>query len=423
MTRSISIGGEGSIRTSQRPSDVNRSHGTASPRALQIGIDGTCWNNDRGYGRHARALISALLARDDENRYTLFFDELPRFDPPATKAKLSFISSRKPASVAASACGHRSLRDMARTSREMSSRRFDLIIFPTVYSFVPVWSRARKIVFIHDVIAETFPQMTVPSRRSRLFWKVKVGLGRLQADVVATVSEYSRRKLIDWFGLPAERVKVVGEASDPIFRHLDQPNASPRLQSLGLGGGGRMVTYVGGFGPHKNLCRLIEAFREICVLPESGDVRLVMVGEFAREVFYSEFAAVRDLVLNSGLDGRVIFTGYLPDEDLVVLLNRSTVLTLPSLMEGFGLPAIEAAACGCPVIATTASPLPELLGEGGLYADPGSVEQLAAALRTVLASEQVRARMRAAGLEAARRLTWDAAAGQLQSVIQEVVEQ
>ena len=116
--------------------------------------------------------------------------------------------------------------DMMRASRAMSDRRLDLLIFPTIYSFVPVLSRAKKIVFIHDVIAETFPQLTVPRLRSRLFWKAKVALGRLQADAVATVSEYSRRKLVERFRIPADRVAVVGEASDPIFRRLDRPDPS-----------------------------------------------------------------------------------------------------------------------------------------------------------------------------------------------------
>ena len=178
---------------------------------------------------------------------------------------------------------------------------------------------------------------------------------------------------------------------------------------------------MGGFGPHKNLDQLLRVFATLARLPEFDDVRLVMVGEYEREVFYSQAGAFGPRSQSSGPAGRVIFTGFLPDDELVVLLNRATALVLPSLMEGFGLPAIEAAACGCPVVATTASPLPDVLGEGGLYTDPRSAEQLERALRDVLVFRALRARMRAAGLEAARRLTWDAAARQLQSVIREVV--
>jgi glycosyltransferase involved in cell wall biosynthesis len=118
---------------------------------------------------------------------------------------------------------------------------------------------------------------------------------------------------------------------------------------------------------------------------------------------------------------RVIFTGYLPDEELVLLLNISTVLVLPSLMEGFGLPAMEAAACGCPVIATSASPLPTVLGDAGTYIDPTKPEELETALIQVLESESLRQRMREAGLRAARMLTWDAAARQMMALMQKVM--
>jgi len=388
---------------------------------LRIGVEATCWHNGRGYGRHARALLEALIRRDAGNEYVLFMDAPPQSLPAGLRAELRVIRSKAPASLAASADGHRSPADMWRMGRALADRSLDLLIFPSVYSFVPVFSRARKIVFIHDVIAETFPELTIPSPRSRLFWKAKVKSALLQADKVATVSNYAQRGLICRLRVRPERIRVVGEASDPIFRRLEHPDATPRLVELGLDRPGRMVVYVGGFGPHKNLERLLRVFASIAASKELDDARLVMVGEYKKEVFYSQADGLRAMVENLGLADRVVFTGFLSDDDLVVLLNRSTVLVLPSLMEGFGLPAIEAAACGCPVVATTASPLPDLLGEGGLYANPESVEQIERALREVLGSETLRTRLRIAGLQAAGRLTWDAAAGQLQAVIREVI--
>jgi glycosyltransferase involved in cell wall biosynthesis len=117
-----------------------------------------------------------------------------------------------------------------------------------------------------------------------------------------------------------------------------------------------------------------------------------------------------------GLSNRVVFAGFLEDGDVVALLNLATVLLLPSLMEGFGLPAVEAAACGCPVIATKASPLEGLLGDGGVYIEPVERE-IARALERVLSSEDMRLRMSEEALRAARRLTWDRAARQLMEVI------
>jgi glycosyltransferase involved in cell wall biosynthesis len=180
--------------------------------------------------------------------------------------------------------------------------------------------------------------------------------------------------------------------------------------------------YVGGFGPHKNLERLITAFAAL--QSEFADVNLIMVGEYEREVFHSSFQKLKSIVQELGLANRVIFTGHLADDDLVTLLNLATVLVLPSLMEGFGLPAIEAAACGCPVIATKASPLPNLLGNGGaLYVDPADQKDLEIALNRVLSCAELRGRLRESGLAAARQLTWEAAARQMINVIQRVVAQ
>ena len=114
-------------------------------------------------------------------------------------------------------------------------------------------------------------------------------------------------------------------------------------------------------------------------------------------------------------------TGFLPDSDLVALLNLATMLVLPSMTEGYGLPAVEAAACGCPVIATTESPLPELLGEGGLYIDPRQPAELLDALNRVLTSPDRQEYMRRAGLAAARRLTWPDAARDLVHLMEETL--
>jgi glycosyltransferase involved in cell wall biosynthesis len=165
---------------------------------------------------------------------------------------------------------------------------------------------------------------------------------------------------------------------------------------------------------------LVSVLAELVTLPEFSDVCLVMVGEYKKEVFYSHFGPITEQIEKLGVEGRVIFTGYLPDKDLVVLLNLATALVLPSLMEGFGLPAFEAAACGCPVIATTESPLPALLGEGGVYIDPRRPQELKSALTRVLQSSSLRQRMSRAGREAAGRLTWEAAAEQMLHLIHQV---
>jgi glycosyltransferase involved in cell wall biosynthesis len=388
---------------------------------MHIAIDATCWQNQRGYGRHARALLSALVRLDREDRYTFFLDA--DADAIPSEVEVRQVRAAAPAAVAAAANGHRSLPDMLRMTRALSQPGFDVVLFPTVYSYVPVLSRARKIVVIHDVIAETYPDLTLPRRSARAFWNAKVALACRQADAIVTVSDFSRQGIAEHFDLDPARIFVVGEAGDPVFRVLENPQLTPSLAARKVPATGRIVATVGGFGPHKNLETLVGVFARIAAQPEFADVILVMVGEYQKEVFHSAYAALKRQVEALGIAERVVFPGYLPDEELVTLLNRSTVLALPSLMEGFGLPAIEAAACGCPVIATTASPLPDLLGAGGVYVNPTAPEELEEALVRVLSSESLRQEMRAAGLAAARALTWERAAHQMLDVIAVVSRQ
>jgi glycosyltransferase involved in cell wall biosynthesis len=386
---------------------------------MRIGVDATCWHNRRGYGRHARGLLSALVPLDRTCRYTLFLDsEAPAQDlPPGCEVRV--LKPAVPTVEAASANGHRSLGDMWRMSRALSAKEFDVILFPTIYSYVPAFSRARKLVMVHDVIADTYPGMTVPRRAARFLWSAKGRIGRMQADALVTVSDYSRAEILRRFRFDTSRIFVVGEAPDAVFRRLDHPVPDPKLRAAGIDPSRRMVVYLGGFSPHKNLEALLAAFARIAMREEFRDVQLVMVGATSGDAFHSYYGTLAAQVEALNLRDRVIFTGYLDDEQLVVLLNIASLLALPSLMEGYGLPAVEAAACGCPVVATNASPLAGLLGEAGLFIDPNEAS-IASALETVLGSEDLRMRMRQSGLDAARRLTWERAAQQMIGVIRTV---
>lgn len=387
---------------------------------MRIGVDATCWSNKRGYGRFARALLNNLLAIDRANSYVFFEDSAePAFELPRT-AEVVSVPTGKPAVQAASADGRRSLRDLWRMSQAVSRHALDLFFFPSVYTFYPILNRLPKLVTIHDTIAELFPKLVFPTRASQLAWKAKLALGRWQATTIVTVSDYSRQCLIRHFGIPPSRLRVVNEASDPIFCPLDRAEGNGLLPRYGLSDGDPFILYVGGFSPHKNLPLLLDVFQDLWRRPGLENLRLVLVGDYTGDSFFSGYRELREKVAKNRLDSRVVFTGYLPDSQLVVLLNRARVLVLPSYSEGFGLPAIEAAACGTPVVATTASPLPGLLGEGGLYVAPDDRAGLTANLAEVLTNAELRGRMGAAGLRAARSLTWENSARQLLSIFEEV---
>jgi glycosyltransferase involved in cell wall biosynthesis len=371
----------------------------------------------RGFGRHARCLLRALVEVDDRNQYTFFVDSSEAVASLPAGVRAHVVDVASPTIVAASARGPRRLRDIAAMSRALSAPNLDAVLFPTLYSYVPTFGAARRFLIIHDATAEMYPALTLGGWKNRVFWKVKTAIARRQADVLLTVSGYSRDMISRWLRVPADRLHVIGEASDPVFRVLDRPAPTRRLCELNINGSHRSIVYVGGFSPHKNVDRLIRVFDRVGRAAEFADVHLLLVGDHDRESFLSCYRSLVSLVQSLAIGSRVIFTGYLPDEDLVVLLNLATVLALPSLSEGFGLPAVEAAACGCPVVATSESPLSGLLKEGARYVDPRDEPSLERTLAEVLRSAELRGRMREAGIAAARDLSWQSAARRLRSLI------
>jgi glycosyltransferase involved in cell wall biosynthesis len=381
-------------------------------RGLQIGLDGGCWLNRRGYGRYARSLLSALARREDGDRYLLFVDPETAHAPdlPARFDKV-IVPTRRPPAKAASGSGRRDLLDLWRMGWAVARYPLDVFFFPSAYTFFPLLRRVRSIVAIHDVIAEHHPNMVFARRRFELFWRAKLALAVRQADLIVTVSDYAREGILEFFQLPRERLRVILEAPDPIFRPVSPPrDPADLLATCSLSRGCRYLLYVGGLSPHKNLHLLIEAYRRLLASREFAGVWLLMVGDYVGDVFSSAYEDLRAQVARQGLEGHVCFTGFVPDAVLVELYNRAELLVLPSLEEGFGLPAFEAAACGTPVVASEAGPVGALLGPAAWTFPPHDIDALTDGLRTLL---QAPARRRAMGAEGRRRVaafTWELAA-------------
>ena len=386
---------------------------------MRIGIDASCWLNRRGFGRYTRELVRALLAEDREHEYVLFLDEVTagRAEglPSTERAARVLVPTSAAATQAAAADGHRSVADLWRMRRAVAGwgARLDLFYFPAEYTYFPIRTPARVIVTKHDMTDRRYPELLFPTRRSRWLWETKVRLAIRRADRVFTVSEAARRDILAGFRLRAERVRVVSDAVDPGFAPVpDSPARSAVLARHGIRPGERFALYVGGISPHKNLERLVRAYGQWRRQQQGAapDVRLVLVGDFEADVFYSSYPAVRALIGARGLDALVHLTGYVPDADLVHLYSAADVLVLPSLAEGFGLPALEAMACGTPVLASSAGALPEVLGDAGVFFDPTSVDELVGALDRVLADREWRRTLSQKGLARAATFSWTASA-------------
>ncbi|MFN0277191.1 MAG: glycosyltransferase family 4 protein [Pyrinomonadaceae bacterium] len=387
---------------------------------MKIGVDASCWGNKRGFGRFTRELLEALIEIDEENDYLFFIDSETKGadDMPERVRRISAKTSHSQVE-AASADGRRSLKDLWAMTREVYRHDVDVFFFPAVYSYFPILNRTKVLLTLHDVIADHHPALIFPNSKSKYLWKLKQNIAIKQADMVATVSEYSKKEIVKYFRLPESKIRLISEAARPVFKVLPTNNGFvSTLEKHGLRRDERFLLYVGGISPHKNLNTLIDAFKKIA---DSDDkLKLVLVGDYKDDPFFSAYPDLKAKVHQFDLEDRVIFTGFISDEDLAYLYNAATLLVFPSLEEGFGLPAIEAMSCGTPVAASNTGSLPEVLGSVGRYFDPLISEEMATVIRSVLDDETTRQKMKTDGLARSQNFRWKRAAEDTLAIFREL---
>ncbi|MDQ3697270.1 MAG: glycosyltransferase family 4 protein, partial [Gemmatimonadota bacterium] len=371
-------------------------------------VDATCWANGRGYGRFAREMVRAMVAIAPDDEWILFADPLAeeRIDIRAGNVRVVRVRQVTSPTVAAAADGSRSPADMLRFTRAVWREHPDVFFSPSVYSYFPLPPGLPAVVTIHDAIAERFPGLTLPSRRARLFWGLKVGLALRQARLVLTVSEYAARDIARVIGVPPGRIRVTVEAPAAAYRPSNVADIAAAAARVGLPEGASWFVYVGGFNPHKNVDTIVRSHAAISARRNGSSPYLLLVGAVQGDVFHGDQGRIRGAIAKAGTEGTVKWTGWLPDEELRHLLSGATALVLPSECEGFGLPAVEAAACGAPVIATVESPLPQVLEGGGIWVRPRDEMALSTAMRLLLDDPARRDALGRRALERAGALSW-----------------
>ncbi len=372
---------------------------------MHIAIDYTAAIRQRaGIGRYTRELTQALLALDRENRYVLFSagrgaDEPPwppnvrRRSVPLSDHQLAVVWQRLRLPIPA----------------ELLTGPVDLFHSPDFV--LPPLLKAASVVTIHDLSFMRLPHCSPPALLDYLMRSVPRSARR--ADAILADSESTRRDVVELLGIDAERVHVVYAGVDTRFTQ-QSPDAVHEAKAR-YGIVGPYVLAVGTLQPRKNYPRLLEGFaamRRKSGLPH----KLVIVG--GRGWLYDEIdAAVARLELAED----VVMPGFVRDEDLPSLYTGADLLAFPSLYEGFGLPALEAMACGTPVVASTAPALPEVCGEAALLVDPTDVPSLADAVEQVLTDEGLSSRLVELGRHRATEFQWEDAARSLLAVYHKVL--
>jgi glycosyltransferase involved in cell wall biosynthesis len=278
------------------------------------------------------------------------------------------------------------------------ARDIPLDLFHFTANVAPIGFRKPYVLTVHDVTTRRAPELH--PRRRRAYYGAALGVSARNARRIVTVSETSARDIVDLLGIARDRIDAIPLAADARFRRVSDEGELRRVRDRY-----RLdepyLLYVGNIEPRKNLERLLEAYAR--AVPKEG--LLALAGNLAW-LTKGVLARIAEL----GLANRVRLLGYVPDEDLPALYSGAAAFAYPSLFEGFGLPVVEAMACGVPVITSTAPALREIAEGAARLVDPHSVDAIAEGVHAVLSSDEERKRLAAAGLDRARAYTWEATA-------------
>ncbi len=378
-------------------------------RRKRIGIDAHLLSfagsyRQAGVSRYIAELVRAFAsdqAAAGNHEYTAFVgpEAVPaHFLPATTTGQLQFVHSRLPTAKPPMRIA------WEQTGGPFAAARARLDLLHGPVNALPLAAPGRTVVTIHDLAFLAYPAALSAARRRYL--TLITALSARRANRIIAVSAFTRDEVVRRLGVPASKVVVVHNAVDPAFTPLaaDAVTRFRHEQQLPE----RVILTVGTLEPRKNLTGLFEAFAR---LASQTDATLVVVG--GQGWLYDEALA---RVAALGLTNRVRFTGFVPDDELPHWYNAATVFVYPSLYEGFGLPPLEALACGIPTITSAKTAMAEIVGDAALLADPHNPADLAAAIGRLLTDHTLRATLQQRGPTQAAPFTWTRTATETRAV-------
>lgn len=354
-----------------------------------------------GLGRYTHELIRALLPLHAHS-YSAFYHQRgeAHLDPPIDRLpQISTSLNVRPWRL------RTALAYFTRMPMDAMFPHIDL--FHATEHLLPRLKNIRSVFTLHDLIFQFDPGSHKPLNIA--FLKTMMPRFLRAADAIISVSECSKRDAMRIYNIAPGKIHVIYEGVDPRFRPIDDPTQLAHVRRI-YNLPDQFILHVGTIEPRKNLPILFEALTQL------EDLTLVVAGKTGW-LTESIFARLDEL----GVRDRVIFTGYIPDDDLPTLLSAATLLVMPSKYEGFGLPVLEAMACGAPVIASNTSSLPEVGGDAALYAPPDDTRAWVQTIDLVLGDASLRRSMYHEGLKQASQFRWDIAARQTLDVYKHVI--
>jgi glycosyltransferase involved in cell wall biosynthesis len=370
----------------------------------RIGIDARFYGPlGKGLGRYVQEIVDNIIKIDQASEFVIFLspDNFDEFLPSEPRIKKVAVSAR-----------WYSWAEQIILPWQIWREHLDLMHFP--HFNVPVLVPVKFVVTIHDLILTKFPTIRASTlspwlyKIKNLVYQIVITLAIRRSREVIAVSEFTKKDIVDKFKVSPDKVVVTYEGvanlahgNDSLFvKKLDD---SQTLLSYNISE--NYILYVGNVYPHKNLETLLEVFVE--VHKKYPTLRLVLVGK--EDYFYLRLkeTAARLNIWHEDIAGSpVVFTGYVPDVELDVLYRKALFYVFPSLYEGFGLPALEAMAKGCPVASSNQASLPEILGEAALYFNPIDKVEMFSKVDRLYQDKDLREVLIKKGREQVKRYSW-----------------
>lgn len=373
---------------------------------MRIGIDARMYSTEfTGIGRYVHELVLNLLSLDKKNDYVLFMNQ-PEFDKyePTTKRVTKVLVNAK----------HYSFAEQSKFWWKLRKANIDLMHF--THFNAPVLYRGASVVTIHDLTLSFYPGKKMNSSFHKFAYNIVLKRAVKHAKRIIAVSKNTKQDLVDITHTSPAKVEVIYEGVGANFTpREDKETVSDLLKKYNITR--EFMLYTGVWRSHKNLVNMVRAFA-LLKEDEGYETQLVITGE--ENPYYPE---VKRVVKELNLEHDVIFTGLVPEDELVALYQSAVFYVFPSLYEGFGLPPLEAMRCGTPVVASKASCIPEICGEeNAVFFDPYDPEDMANNMRKVLLDENLRAELREKGLKHSRKFSWERMSEKTLEVYKEAIK-
>jgi glycosyltransferase involved in cell wall biosynthesis len=364
--------------------------------------------NNAGLGRYSSELLKNLLDQaSDEFKFILLILPGTKFDE---ELKSSIAKNQKKVEVIEFGAKHYSVSEQTKLKNFLAEIKPDLVHFTNLNH--PVFYKGKFVVTIHDLTLFQYAERASFLRKAAYNYVIKKAAQN--SEKILTVSEFAKKEIIKKFDLEEDKVIVTYNGIDKKFRKITSPKALERVEKYKLNR--PYFLYVGQWRSHKNLLTLARAFKKVLDGGFGDKIDLVFTGKID-----PKYPELIEEIKRLGIENNIKLTGFVEDEDLPVIYNNALAFVFPSLSEGFGLPALEAQACSLPVISSTSSSLPEVLGEGALFFNPNSVSDLSKKMIEVIKDPKLKSELIEKGLKNVQRFSWDNTAQKTLEVYRELL--